>query len=197
MKTKTIELKTIDEIDAETKKKVLDKHREYNAEGDWYTDNVTQPWEEKLKAMGFEEPEIFFNGFGSQGDGACFTAENIDLFRFASTFVYDVAMIATLKRIIGEYEVTAIINDKPSHYVHEMTKSFEVEAERSLKTKDAEFLEMIRMNGEKVRQNLCKQIYKDLQEWYDGITSDEELEDYFSNNETYFNMDTLEIEHDA
>jgi len=43
---------------------------EYN---DWY-DYVFESWIEKLKTRGYEDINIQFSGFCSQGDGACFTA---------------------------------------------------------------------------------------------------------------------------
>ena len=39
----------------------------------WY-ECVIEDWKAKLKRKGFHEAEIVFSGFGSQGDGASFTA---------------------------------------------------------------------------------------------------------------------------
>ena len=32
-----------------------------------------------MESMGFESPEIMYRGFASQGDGACFTCESVDV----------------------------------------------------------------------------------------------------------------------
>ncbi len=45
--------------------------------GKWY-DDIIQNEEESLNELGFEGVEIQFSGFWSQGDGASFTADNID-----------------------------------------------------------------------------------------------------------------------
>lgn len=69
--------------------KLLEKHRYTNVEFDWW-DSVYEQFIEELKEIGiqvachskrthkgrtYDEPQIFFSGFWSQGDGACFAGE--------------------------------------------------------------------------------------------------------------------------
>ncbi len=76
-------------LTAARRNELLEKHRDVNVEYDWW-DSVYEQFVEKLSEMGIEvktrprklrngktiyEPEIFFSGFWSQGDGACFAGE--------------------------------------------------------------------------------------------------------------------------
>lgn len=71
---------------------LLEKHRNTNVEFDWW-DAVYEQFTEQLKEIGvqvaycskrthndrtYNEPQIFFSGFWSQGDGACFAGEVCD-----------------------------------------------------------------------------------------------------------------------
>ena len=52
----------------------------------WHEDLVERIVNEELESAGFEEPEISFSGFWSQGDGASFTCKRIDVSLFVSRF---------------------------------------------------------------------------------------------------------------
>jgi len=45
---------------------------------DWHEETIIE-FERELESMGFLEPSIAFSGFYSQGDGASFTCESVDL----------------------------------------------------------------------------------------------------------------------
>lgn len=55
-----------------------EKIKEWMAEGavdhDW-AEYSREMWVEVLESVGFDNAEVFFSGFWSQGDGACFTAD--------------------------------------------------------------------------------------------------------------------------
>lgn len=189
MKTKTITLYTFDELNKEQKKEVLDKYRDFNAEGDWYSDNVTTPWEEKLERIGFTGARIFFSGFGSQGDGACFTS-GVDLMKLGQFLGYNKPFMAKLKRLVEAGEIEAGITDLGGLYNHELTKRFAF-----CEDEPKDIIERMEKDGEEARLKLCKRIYKDLEKEYSERTSDEELTEFFEANDHYtFNSVTLEME---
>lgn len=57
------------------KKKVLDKMRDINVDGDYWHDSVTDEFKAKLSDLGYTNIKTQFSGFWSQGDGASFSAE--------------------------------------------------------------------------------------------------------------------------
>ena len=60
---------------------LIDKHRYINVEGNWY-DSVYEQFGYDTKDVGIHVEEIYFSGFSSQGDGACFEGhvQNWELF---------------------------------------------------------------------------------------------------------------------
>lgn len=77
MRQETITLTYLkfNELNDDQKKKVLDNNRDINVDHDWY-ENTIEFYTEKLKTLGFYDIKIEFSGFGSQGDGASFTAKH-------------------------------------------------------------------------------------------------------------------------
>ena len=72
------------ELSDEAKEHAFERHQEYAVSGDYYWWESTQEyWVEKLEALGIHTSleQMHFSGFGSQGDGACFTG-SINLKQF-------------------------------------------------------------------------------------------------------------------
>lgn len=60
------------------KQHLLDKHRHINVDfGDWY-EGVETSFRENMSALGIAVEKIYFSGFCSQGDGACFEGALVD-----------------------------------------------------------------------------------------------------------------------
>lgn len=126
-----------------------------NLMGDDWHQEIICDIERELLEVGIEEPSISFTGFWSQGDGASFTAEGVDLIRLMKEIPMDfqseqleaandgVRAMATLlgwdaievKRpvldLIFELEdrdvITCTIQRTDSRYFHENTVSLELE----------------------------------------------------------------------
>lgn len=71
MKTKTIQLYTIDELCNEAREKALNKLRENWFDYDWH-EGILDEAKTIGALMGIDIDKIYFSGFWSQGDGACF-----------------------------------------------------------------------------------------------------------------------------
>ncbi len=73
-------LKELVELEAKGEmKRACQKAREWLQEGatghdNWWCEHTIETWESALKQLGFNDPKIWFSGFWSQGDGACFDA---------------------------------------------------------------------------------------------------------------------------
>jgi hypothetical protein len=87
MREITVKVYKFDELNEDTKAKVLEKHRNINVDTDDWCECTTDDWKGKLAEKGFQDAEIRFSGFWSQGDGACFDAV-VDASRLAAA-VYD------------------------------------------------------------------------------------------------------------
>ena len=75
------EFKLASELPENIQKKVLEEYRDWTTDHDWW-DYIYENWIEKLGGLGFNDVEISFSGFWSQGDGASFTAKSIDVAKY-------------------------------------------------------------------------------------------------------------------
>ena len=167
------EVYKFEELSDEVQEEVLDKHRMYNVEYDEWWDSVIEYWKEMLDVIGFEDAEIFFSGFWSQGDGAVFEAE-IDLDKVCSHLMYcdattyseardlRAAALADQAGLIEE----VFIHRRDTRYSHENTATVSWCA-------DYGFIDCVMELIEDFRLSLCQEIYISLEKEYEYLTSDE------------------------
>ncbi len=145
------------ELPDNLKQKVLQKHWTININHEWWdltVDNLEKQLEEDF---GFSNVKISFSGFASQGDGASFTGELIDL-----------------KQFLEKTGINPTIHFRrgTSNYSHERTVSI-----------DFEYLEN---EIEDWRIEKCQEIYRALEEEYDYLTSEEQIEERLIANDYDF-----------
>lgn len=178
MKTKTINLYSFDELSEGAKKRALDKYRYFNVEYNEWHDCETDFWIEKLSEAGFTDAQIFFSGFSSQGDGACFDAK-IDVSKFTDD-----------KRVLKLAEQTNFYISKTSyanHYSHERTRYVDFDSIAGPRqTNIHNALSALCEKIEAKRLELSKEIYKDLEKLYESLTSDESIIESFEANDYTF-----------
>jgi hypothetical protein len=75
----------IDELTEEARAKAVEKNRDINVDHRWW-DDVYYNFKEEMMEIGFEVDKIYFSGFYSQGDGACFEGRMTDLKVFLRHF---------------------------------------------------------------------------------------------------------------
>ena len=74
MITKTFNTYKFDELNDDQKATVLEKLSDINTPGNWW-EYIYDDTKTIARLIGIEIKDIFFSGFSSQGDGACFTGE--------------------------------------------------------------------------------------------------------------------------
>jgi hypothetical protein len=190
--------------------KALEWVREGQADGNWWHEEIIADWTCNLKRIGFTAPKIFFSGFGSQGDGACFTCNSIDFEKIAvaiteanSIAVHDRSKVSKLlltirnsKRFLSRLAklcdsgfIEMAIERKHSRYSHERTVEISVDAHESNNTRSTAFktsLEAFEQDIEWFRVELCRAIYRDLERAYDYLVSDESCIDMAEANDYTF-----------
>lgn len=102
---------------------------------EWYG-GVYQHYIEDLLQDGFEIDEIYFSGFWSQGDGACFTGRVFDpaLFLYAMNGKDGLPWTRKLLEAGGDF--TVVVNHR-GHYYHENSVSVNVECDEFWRVMDA------------------------------------------------------------
>lgn len=180
-------LKTVYELD-EVKEKAIEKNRYINVDFDEWSACIIEKWNEKLEKIGFCNTAIYFSGFSSQGDGACFDNDsyhfdlnlllkNVDLTDEEREKIY------SLK---GNFDLTIERSHNGGLYCHENTRYINIdcfyiedEEEKSLLNKFEKLLE-------ELRESLCIQIYEDLEKEYYYLTSDDSIYETLQANDYYF-----------
>ena len=166
MRSVKINLYQFDELNEETKKKVLEKFRYINVEWDWY-EPVYEGFKEIVSEYGIEIDDMNFSGFYSQGDGASFTGEISDFKKFAEKTGLE--KLARFSKVIEENLVMKI-KRYSSNYYH--SGSVYADVYGSYVSHPA-IENPIEGKLREVKEELCEKLYRILEEEYDYLTSDE------------------------
>ena len=200
------EIKTFnfEELSEKVQKEVLDRNRGINVDYNWWEYSISE-WEEKLGKIGFENADIRFSGFCSQGDGASFTAycdtqkildtllvcqeENTgDLkkwrlwFELAEAGLIKFDMMRISHNYVHENSVEGVLTEDFSGlnnkmwYAENPDKPYEFTSIFERKCQLRELEEMF--------DGYCKNLFGEIYSWlegeYDYLTSDECIKDYLS-----------------
>ena len=134
----------------------LEKNRYINVEPEdwfWY---VRDEFIDKLEALGYGDAVPYFSGFGSQGDGACFTCDNID--------IEAITKRAKLESVVQG--VTGTISHR-GHYYHEKSMSIVLDCTENEEPQGLyEFIEA-------EVEGLSLWYYRQLEDLYYELISDE------------------------
>ena len=178
------------ELSDEAKEKAIEHCRQINVEDtDWY-EFVYEGWYALLKSYGFTDAKIYFSGFFSQGDGACFDAR-IDIKKAFKKYTLKslltgnkVKHARAIANYIDSYCSARIITVN-YHYNHERTRRIESSIDRDLPRLNVAVEKFFDWMEEK-RLELCRKIYKSLEENYNYLTSDEVVIEAIEANEYEF-----------
>lgn len=176
---------------------LINKYRDINVDGgfNWW-ECIHDDLKEDLEDIGFDLDQMYFSGFWSQGDGACFTGQMRDWKKFCDkvpAFVKDFPNYAIYLQGEGaNYKV-----EHNRHYYHENCTSheFESEIEDAVLVLDDvdEYAELTDIEdlmrrglykkardegdvGEWLKEHfksLMRKLYRDLEAEYNYLTSDE------------------------
>lgn len=183
-------------------KDLIDKYRDVLVcHDDWY-ESVYEHFKEMMSAIGIRVDKIYFSGFWSQGDGACFEGEIEYWGKYLLHLGYDSLILHSVAR---DYW-----NMKWSHrgrYYHEQSVFFEDELWRPHNPFDEEeeplrhdtwanilgSFDLLQLT-EEMKENLrghMRSLYRTLEEEYDHLTSDETVSAWMQDN--YIELTELEI----
>lgn len=181
VKTITYNVYTFDELPENIKEAVVKDHGEELA-NDWdyfFADGVVEEWKSKLEEQGFSNPDICYTGFWSQGDGASFTCNNIDMIKLCDHLeLWPLGKEKTYKTLINELLETAYIKRTNTHYYHERSTTYYAFAINTYRCRRAQrafatFLQDIESAVEDHIISLGIDIYKALEDDYEYYQSDE------------------------
>lgn len=198
MKQVCIECRQYDEWEPEVQQKILEKYRDINVRyDDWYEGEFDY-WATELEKMGYDilkeklnskgkkvrDIQIAFSGFWSQGDGASFTGD-VDIIKWLEYINYSkYNRILKLLKSGAIQHSASIKRDRWHHYSHWNTTSIYHDWYMNGDHPRIEALiEELEQDLLEHHQQLNKDIYKALEECYEGDTSDEAVADTLRVNE--------------
>lgn len=191
------EVFTFDELNDSAKERALDWARDTYFEYEWW-ENVFVMAKEAGAMLGIDINRIYFSGFWSQGDGACF--EGAYSYRkgwrkaLRSEFGGD--LLAKLEAIGDDlqeiqaryfYGISASVRQS-GHYMHSYCTSVNVEFEEHPTGYWNDTIEAEDGITEALR-DFMDLIYRWLEEEYDWLSGEEQLTDWIIANEYQFDED--------
>lgn len=179
-------------------KALIEEHRDMNVDDYWWYETVLDDWVEKLEGLGIRvdtgghnracgrgRPAIYFSGFWSQGDGACFEGR-IDMKQFIAA--HDLGKEYPAAEFFAKRDEIYANIAHTGHYSHRHSTTFTFEddilnSEEEGSLREAQYETMARLYSDSFDAFECDvkvicrgymdQIYKDLEKEYEYQTSDE------------------------
>ncbi len=185
MRQKTINIYKFRELSESVKKKVIELNSDINTNFDWW-DSTYEDITTLAKLMGIDISKIYFSGFSSQGDGACFEGT----YHYEPNAVQAIKDFAPIDSVINmairfeaiqsqshiPYNLTASIKHHGRYY-HSGCTSIDVEGDNN--PNEVEELQQ-------ALRDFMNYIYKRLNEEYDDLTSDQAIIEAIECNEYEF-----------
>jgi len=185
MKEVSLKIYTVDELDEKVRNAVIEEYRDILTDDDWW-EPIYEGFREDMEALGLEG-ELYFSGFWSQGDGACFVSDTVDtdlLVRKLYESGHDIPEDALLYS--GDYSIRISKVDESfaNQYSHEYTIEAVITNEGDrIPTTDITKLENVLT--EWIRSE-CKLVYKNLEKFYEELVTDEAVLETIRENEWMF-----------
>jgi len=184
MRQETINIYEFSELSEESQEKAIEKFREHNLDYEWW-DFIYEDAKEIAKLMGIEIDRIYFSGFWSQGDGACFVGRYYYQKGSVKNVKAHAPQDAELHRIAIElskiqrryfYQVYARIKHHSPRYSHEYTVTIDVYRESQNYT-DLPLSDSDEETVKDLLRDYMRWIYKRLESEYEYLQSDEAIKE--------------------
>ena len=175
---------------------LLEKHRDINLYHGWW-EYIYGDFKDRMELQGITVDDMYFSGFCSQGDGACFEGCINPLRFLRKHFPKDYPMLRKLVGYGGRVHLTC---KHSGHYSHEFCTTFSLDVEslwhfmpthtelheqvvlkydRLLDLEVADFEE----KATKVLRGYMRQLYRELEQEHDHLVSDTAVWDSITMND--------------
>jgi len=194
---KQTDVYSFDELDDEAKERAIEWYRNGNLDYEWW-DCTFEDVKEIGKILGIQVDRIYFSGFSSQGDGACFegsyeyakgSVKKIKEYAPKDAELHKIALGLQQIQRLHFYQLGATVKQK-GHYMHAYCTDIYVcdEWESSMINYSKSFVETEERVSELLR-DFMHWIYKRLETEYDWLQSEEQVIEGIKANELEFTED--------
>ena len=192
MQTHTITTYSFVELSEDAQRNAIEKLWDLNTGFDWWYESVLEDAKKVLSMLGVDVDNIYFSGFASQGDGACFTGSYRYKIGAAKAIKAYAPEDEELHRIAGDlqdlqqrnfYGLTASITHRGRYY-HEHSVSVDVEHTEGIDMPD----DTVESVAALLRDLMCW-IYRSLSSEYDYLTGEEAIRESIEANDYEFTVE--------
>ena len=187
------------EAPEEVKQAAIGKNRDINTDHEWW-DYTYGTFKKDMAEKGIDVDDIYFSGFYSQGDGACFEGSISDLDKFLDAH-FDADKWPTLRLLEKVGGTVSFSVRHTGHYYHaySTSSSFEAEDWENCQPYDEEDLRYMALQALmedfdqecedfeeaalEVFRDHMKQLYKNLEAENDYLTSDDAIAETMEAND--------------
>ncbi|QOI72053.1 hypothetical protein pEaSNUABM50_00029 [Erwinia phage pEa_SNUABM_50] len=183
------------ELNAEQQARAIEAHRDINLDDNSiWCDFIQERFHSELNEFGFEEVESRYSGFCSQGDGASFTADNVDIEKFLRK-TKRWTHYRSLHEFIRINDITCkVVRDNGSRYVHYNTTEATLSGNWHIDLSPKQ--ESLYTELEKEIDNFItekgQEYYSELDKHYYHLLEDEQVKETIIANEMEFEEDPRE-----
>ena len=177
-------------VSSERKEKLIEQHRYINVgHHDWWED-VYADFREDMKAVGIDVDRMYFSGFYSQGDGACFEGSLDNALTYLDH--HHKGQYPMIRKLLEAGGGVYVSCEHRGHYCHQNCTEFWADADTltGMLDQPTEFHEtivdqwqeeladeMVDFERDVIEQwrSYMQDLYSRLEDEYDHLTSDEEV----------------------
>lgn len=188
---------------SERRENLLEEHRYINVEHDHWWDGVYETFKEDMKALGIHVARMYFSGFCSQGDGACFEGTLDNTWTYLDHHHKD--QYPMIRKLL-EHDGEVYVNCKHSgNYYHQYCTEFWVSANTltGMVPQPTEFHEIIVGQWQDQLEDELNEFEKDVTEQWRTYMQDlyfklEKEYDYLVSDEAVWEtIEANELDEDA
>ena len=179
---------------------LLEKYRSINIDYDWW-EFAYETFREDMKEVGIDVQDIYFSGFCSQGDGACFEGDIVDTTLFLNKHFKPTEYPMLRKLLYNGGDISFRVRHK-GHYYHSNSTDFHMDIDGFIHTLNAptdlhtQILEVwdtlldteaedFRTEAVGIFRTYMDALYKQLGEEHDYLTSDKAVWETIVVNKLY------------
>jgi hypothetical protein len=202
-KNRTIKIYQFDELSESAKEQAREWYRQGNCDDSFWSECTIEDAKEIGKYMGMDLDKVYFSGFWSQGDGACFEgtwrASDVKVDKLKEYAPQDKELhriVNGLAELAKEYPDGYFKVTHRGHYSHSGCTSFDVELpceqEEDLEYGSPEYKALQVKLGEdedtliELARDFMDWIYRTLEKDWDYQNSDEQVDEAIRANEYEF-----------
>lgn len=191
--TITRTLYKFDELSDEAKEEAISKNRDINVDDEYWFEHIYEDAKTIGSLIGITIENIYFRGFCSQGDGACFTGsysyEKGSVRKLKEYAPKDTALHSIAERLFDIqkryfYGVSAKVIHR-GHYMHENCTEITVDVEENPNRMDVTDPDAVCI----CLKDFMRWIYRTLEKEYDHQIEDEQVAETLRSNDLEFMED--------